>query len=262
MTVKAVVEIDKPEDELFWVMPVTFDPMPPLINTLPVPVPLLVIVPVLLTASVEIVMPLAKVLLFLKVRLPVPVMPPEWVKRFAPLFASVSPPTPSVVAPAIVTRPSAAGPLVTVTALAPWVIEPLRPKVLPLIISSVRLLFRAIEPVKLTFCVPPKIDSVPVVPSRTMILFAWLPSKVDASVALLLPVVSPSVIVPVPNAAATVPLAVPLLIVTPPVKVLAPPSEALPVKAVPPDTPRVNPPAPAPQTPVWEKFPLPVSVAV
>ena len=77
LTVKAVVEIVKPEVELFWVMPVTFDPTPPLINTLPVPLPELVIVPVLLTEAVEIVMPLAVAPLFLRVRLPVPVIPPE-----------------------------------------------------------------------------------------------------------------------------------------------------------------------------------------
>ena len=65
------------DDELFWVMRLTFEPTPPLINTLPDPLPELVIVPVLLAEAVEIVIPLAPVLLFLRVRLPVPVMPPE-----------------------------------------------------------------------------------------------------------------------------------------------------------------------------------------
>ena len=52
---------------LFSVMPVTRPevpaPMAALINVVPVPVPLLVMVPALLTAVVEIVMPLVTVLL-------------------------------------------------------------------------------------------------------------------------------------------------------------------------------------------------------
>jgi hypothetical protein len=59
---------------------VTFDPTPPLIVTLPVPLPELVIVPVLLAEAVEIVMPLEVLPSFLRVRLPVPVMPLETVK--------------------------------------------------------------------------------------------------------------------------------------------------------------------------------------
>ena len=65
---------------LFCVMFVTFDPTPPLIVTLPVPLPELVIVPVLLAEAVEIVMPLEVLPSFLRVRLPVPVMPLETVK--------------------------------------------------------------------------------------------------------------------------------------------------------------------------------------
>ena len=61
---------------LFCVMFVTFEPTPPLIVTLPVPLPELVIVPVLFTEAVEIVMPLAVELLLLRVKSPVPVIPP------------------------------------------------------------------------------------------------------------------------------------------------------------------------------------------
>jgi len=61
--------------ELFCVIPVTFDPMPPLIKTLPLPLPRLVIVPVLLMDAVAKVMPSAVELSFLRVRLPVPVTP-------------------------------------------------------------------------------------------------------------------------------------------------------------------------------------------
>ena len=99
-------------------MPVTFDPTPPLIRTLPLPLPELVMVPVLLTVFVEIVIPLAVELLFFRVRLPLPVMPPEWVKETVPLFASVRPSEPSVVAPEIATEPNPV-PLVIVRAPAP-----------------------------------------------------------------------------------------------------------------------------------------------
>ncbi len=51
----------------------------------PVPVPLLVIVPALLTLVPEIVMPLAMALLLLMMRLPVPVTPPETVNTLEPL---------------------------------------------------------------------------------------------------------------------------------------------------------------------------------
>ena len=69
---------------LFCVMFVTFEPTPPLIVTLPVPLPELVIVPMLLAEAVEIVMPLAVELSLLMTRLPVPVMPPV-TERFAVL---------------------------------------------------------------------------------------------------------------------------------------------------------------------------------
>ena len=113
------------EVKLFCVMRLTFEPTPPLIDTLPVPLPEFVIVPVLFTVFVEIVMPLAPVLLLFSIKLPVPVMPPEWVKSAAPLLASVSPPAPIVVAPEISTVPEPE-PLVIVRAEESWVIAPER----------------------------------------------------------------------------------------------------------------------------------------
>src|SRR5215470_14374228 len=61
----------------------------------PEPLPLLVIVPVLLTEVVDNVMPLAIALLLLSTRLPVPVTPPDTVSSALPLallFVSVVPP--------------------------------------------------------------------------------------------------------------------------------------------------------------------------
>lgn len=214
-------------------MRLTFDPTPPLIVTLPVPLPELVIVPVLFTEAVEIVMPLAPVLLFLKVRSPVPVMPPEWVKTAEPLLASVSPPEPSVVAPEISTVPDPV-PLVIVRAEESWVIAPLRVIFrLAVAWSSVRLLFSATVPLKVVLFVTPVIERVPEEPEFTVMLFVCVPRKEDLSVALLLllAVVSPSRIAPAPNAPETVPFTVPLLIVRLPVKVFAPVRVKLPAPA-------------------------------
>ena len=210
----SAVETVTPELELFWVIPVTFAPTPPLINTLPDPLPELVIVPELLTVF-EIVMPLGPVLLLLSIRLPVPVMPPEWVKTAAPLFASVSPPAPSVVAPEISAVPDPV-PLVIVRAVESCVIAPERSVLLfEVAWSSVRLLFSATVPLKVVLFVTPVIERVPEEPERTVILFVCVPRKEDLSVALLLllAVVSPSRIAPAPNAPETVPFTVPALIV-------------------------------------------------
>ena len=107
---------------------------------------------------------------------------------------------------------------------------------------------------------------VPVDPALTVMLFEYDPLlSLDEIVALLLPVESPRIMPPRPKAVVKefeVALTVPLLIVRSPVKVLFWLKMAVPVKAVPPDSPRVNPPAPLPHAPVWAKFPLPVSVAV
>ena len=102
-TVRAVVLIVRAEVVLFSMICVTFAPTPPLIVTLPLFVPELVIVPVLLTDAVERVMPEAIALLFLRIKLPVPVTPPDTVSRELPLallFVRVVPVTPfTVMAP-------------------------------------------------------------------------------------------------------------------------------------------------------------------
>ena len=215
------MEIVKPEVELFWVMPVTFEPTPPLIVTLPDPLPELVIVPALLMVF-EIVMPLAVELLLFSVKLPVPVMPPEWVKTAQPLFASVSPPAPSVVAPDIFTVPAPV-PLVIVRALASCVMAPLSVRLrLEVAWSTVRLLFSPKVPLRVVLFVTPVIDRVPEEPERTVMLLVYVPAREEVSVALLLPPVFPSTIAPVPNAALVEPVNAPLRIVTPPVKVFAP----------------------------------------
>ena len=85
-----------------------------------------------------------------------------------------------------------------------------------------RLLFSATVPLKVVLFVTPVIERVPDDPERTVMLFVCVPAKEEVSVALLLPVVSPSTIAPAPNAEAlVVPFTVPLLIVRLPVKVLA-----------------------------------------
>ena len=186
-------------------MPVTFEPTPPLISTLPVPLPELVIVPALLMVF-EIVMPLAVELLLFSVKLPVPVMPPEWVNTAEPLFASVSPPAPSVVAPEISTVPAPV-PLVIVRALASCVMAPLSVRLrLVEAWSTVRLLFSAKVPLRVVLFVTPVIDRVPEEPERTVMLLVYVPAREELSVALLLPLVSPSTIVPVPNAALVEPV--------------------------------------------------------
>src|ERR1700720_1844702 len=83
-TVNAPVMLSA-EVVLFSVIPVTLEPTPALIKLLPLPVPELVIVPVLFTLVVESVTPLAIALLLLKMRLPVPVTPPETVRSELPL---------------------------------------------------------------------------------------------------------------------------------------------------------------------------------
>ena len=74
-------------------MPVTDEPTPPLINVVPVPVPLLVIVPVLFTEFVDKVMLLSVVLLFCNVKLPVPVIPPVTVSAEPVVLIKLNVPT-------------------------------------------------------------------------------------------------------------------------------------------------------------------------
>ena len=77
---------------LFSVMPVTLEPTAALISVEPVPLPELVMVPTLFTAVVESVMPLASELLLLRIKLPVPVTPPDNVSILVPaVLVSVVP---------------------------------------------------------------------------------------------------------------------------------------------------------------------------
>src|SRR6266404_5784328 len=66
--------------------PVTLVPITALMSVEPVPLPELVIVPVLLRVVPDTVIPLAVALLFLRVRLPVPVVPPDRVNSAVPLL--------------------------------------------------------------------------------------------------------------------------------------------------------------------------------
>src|SRR5262249_6640960 len=92
-TVSAVVLTVSAEVVLFSVIPVTFEPTPPLMSVAPLPLPLFVIVPMLLTEFVDNVMALAVALLLLSTRLPVPSSPPQRSTDLVPLlFVSVVPP--------------------------------------------------------------------------------------------------------------------------------------------------------------------------
>ena len=84
---------------LFSVMPVTLLPILALISELPEPVPELVMVPVLFTSFVDNVMPLADVLLFFRIKLPVPVTPLVNVRIAVLLFIIVVPPALTFIAP-------------------------------------------------------------------------------------------------------------------------------------------------------------------
>ena len=79
------LEIVRAEFALFWIRPVTFEPMAADIVVPPIPVPEFVIVPVLLIAVVDSVTPASVALSFFKIRLPVPVAPPDSVSSFVPL---------------------------------------------------------------------------------------------------------------------------------------------------------------------------------
>jgi len=91
LTVRAPVEIVSADVELFCVIPVTLEPTPPVMDTLPELLPELVIVPVLFTAVVDSVIPLAVEPLFFKIKLPLPLTPPETVKLPAWLVKVVPP---------------------------------------------------------------------------------------------------------------------------------------------------------------------------
>ena len=220
-----------------------------LIATEPVPDPELVIVPVLLTDTVESVMPLAVALLLLSTRLPVPVTPPETVSNLVPLelvrvvpaalvvsaplivradvvlfsvMAVTFEPTP----PLIVVVPVPAPMLVIVPALLTDPVESVMVPVVALLLI-VRLLVPVTPPLKVVEMAAPllPIVSVPVVLEANMIGFAIVNPVVPTNrVALLLPpALSPSVILPVPKAfALIVPRTVPDFMVRPLLNVLTP----------------------------------------
>jgi len=82
----ALLVLDKINGDVpFSIRFVTPEPMVALIKVLPLPEPEFVIVPVLLIEVVESVMLLFVELLLLRVKLPVPVIPPVTVKELAPL---------------------------------------------------------------------------------------------------------------------------------------------------------------------------------
>ena len=91
----------KAEVVLFWVRPVTFVPITALMSVEPLPVPVFLTVPVLLTLAVETVKALSVLVLFLSTRFPVPVTPPVTVKVPAVLIRVIAVAL-AVIAPLIV----------------------------------------------------------------------------------------------------------------------------------------------------------------
>lgn len=144
-------------------MPVTFEPMALLMIEV-VPLPVLLMVPALLTDAPERVM--TPVLFAVSVRLPVPVTPP-----------------------------------LKVMLLATVVI--------------VRFLLSVIGPLKMLAALSVMV-LVPVLPDATEIALVNVPARPPLNVVLAEPLLSPIVIVPVPNALVlVVPLSVPALIMVP-----------------------------------------------
>ena len=92
------------EFALFCVTPVTLVPITALMSVEPVPVPEFVMVPVLLMAVVERVMPAARALLLARIKSPVPLTPPDKVRALVPaVFVKVVVPLEFIVkAPLIV----------------------------------------------------------------------------------------------------------------------------------------------------------------
>jgi len=229
---------------LFSTTPVTLVPITALIVVPPDPLPLLVMVPVLLTEAVDNVMPLAVALLLLSTRLPVPLTPPEMVSNLVPLlFVSVVPPLFAVSAPLtvsaevalfcvtavtfdptaalIVVVPVPAPVFVMVPALFTAAVESVTVPVVALLLI-VRLLLPVTPPLNVVEIAVPvlPIVSVPVVFDASEIGLLYVspvvPTKNDA--AFDPPALSPNVTVPVPTALAAteVAISVPALIVVPP----------------------------------------------
>ena len=100
LTVNPPVEMVSPEVVLFCVMPVTLEPTPPVMDTLPVPVPELVIVPVLFTAAVERVIAWVPPALIVRFAVPALVIPPERVNVFPVPVLPIVLSLPKLIAPA------------------------------------------------------------------------------------------------------------------------------------------------------------------
>ncbi len=238
------------EVELFSTAPVTFAPMTALTRTEPLPLPELVTVPALFTEVVESVMPLVRLLLLFRVRLPVPVTPPETVSTFVPnaltkvvpeaftvtppetvsaevVLLSVTVVTFAPMPPLTVTVPVPAPVFVTVPALFTAEVEKVTVPVVAFD-KVVRLLVPVTPPLKVVEMAVPvlPIVSVPEVPvARTKGLAKVSPVVPTTTEALALPEVSPRVTVPAPSAEALVlACTVPALTVSPPAKVFTPES--------------------------------------
>src|SRR5436190_8150039 len=110
---------------LFSITLVTLAPITELIVVLPVPVPLLVIVPMLFTAAVDNVMPLAVALLFFRIRLPaVFATPPDNVSNAVPLlFVSV------VAVALLVSKPLTVSAEVVLFSVIPVTFDPTPPEI-------------------------------------------------------------------------------------------------------------------------------------
>jgi len=175
-TVNAVVVMLRGEIVLFSVTPVTFAPTPPLMRTEPAAVPELVIVPVLFTLVVESVMPLAVALLLLRIRLPVPVTPPDTVNNAVPaVFVKVVPPLFTVNAVVLRVRPAVVVFWVMAVTLVPTPPVMVCAVVLVLVLTMVPVLLTELV-VKLTMPV------VPVPLRRTLPVPVTPPDKVSPKV--------------------------------------------------------------------------------
>ena len=191
--------------------------MTALMVTPPDPEPELVMVPVLFADVVEIVIPAAMELLLLRIRLPVPVVPPDTVKSELPLallLVTVVPPLATVMAVVLIVRAEVALFSVTVVTFAP--IPPLkvtRPLLVPPLVMVPVLLTEAVLMVTVLVVpelsivrfpvpvMPPLIVMAPVVPFLAIVRLlpprAIAPLKVGASVVTLLPRVRvPTALVP------------------------------------------------------------------
>ena len=224
-TVMTVVLIVRAEVALFSVMPVTFEPTPPEINTSPEPVPELVIIPALLIDAVDRVMASAVELLLFNIKLPMPVTPLVTVSNWVPavfvrvvpdLFTvmavvpivradvvlfSVMPVTLGPTPPEMVVVPLPAPTLVIVPALLSVLVESVMVPVVPF--SFIVKLLVPLTPPENVVDMPEPVLPIVSVPTVALVAstigFAIVkPLVLTKSVAGLVPVVSPSVIAPVP----------------------------------------------------------------